>query len=160
QPALRRRISRSLLVATSVAATIAIGVGWWVLSKGTAPPVSVPTTSGPQAAPVTPPTLAPRLSLVMLPSNNPSNDPEQAYFAAGITDDLTTDLSRIAGSFVIARNTAFTYKGKPIDSKQIGRDLGIRYVLEGSVRRAGEQVRVNAQLIDTESGAHLWADHF
>jgi len=73
---------------------------------------------------------------------------------------LTTDLSRIAGSFVIARNTAFTYKGKPIDAKQIGRELGVRYVLEGSVRRTGDQVRVNAQLIDAESGAHLWADRF
>ncbi len=77
-----------------------------------------------------------------------------------MTDDLTTDLSRISGSFVIARTTAFTYKGKPIDVKQIGRELGVRYVLEGSVRRTGEQVRVNAQLIDAESGAHLWADQF
>ena len=91
---------------------------------------------------------------------NLSNDPDQEYFADGITDDLTTDLSRISGSFVIARNTAFTYKGKPIDVKQIGRELGVRYVLEGSVRRTGDQVRVNVQLIDAESGAHLWADRF
>ncbi len=89
-----------------------------------------------------------------------SNEPDQEYFADGITDDLTTDLSRIAGSFVIARNTAFTYKGKPTDVKQIGRELGVRYVLEGSVRRTGDQVRVNAQLIDAEGGAHLWADRF
>ena len=102
----------------------------------------------------------PRLSIVVLPFTNLSNDPDQEYFADGITDDLTTDLSRISGSFVIARNTAFTYKGKPIDTKQIGRELGVRYVLEGSVRRTGDQVRVNAQLIDTESGAHLWADRF
>src|SRR5262249_5050567 len=87
-------------------------------------------------------------------------DPDQEYFADGLTDDLTTDLSRISGSFVIARTTAFTYKGKPIDVKQIGRELGVRYVLEGSVRRTGEQVRVNAQLIDAESGAHLGADQF
>jgi TolB-like protein len=101
-----------------------------------------------------------RLSIVVLPVNNLSNDPDQEYFADGITDDLTTDLSRISGSFVIARTTAFTYKGKPIDTKQIGRELGVRYVLEGSVRRTGDQIRVNAQLIDAESGAHLWAERF
>ena len=103
---------------------------------------------------------ASRLSIVVLPFANLSNDPEQEYFADGIADDLTTDLSRISGSFVIARNTAFTYKGKPTDAKQIGRELGIRYILEGSVRRMDEQVRVNVQLIDADSGAHLWADRF
>jgi adenylate cyclase len=108
----------------------------------------------------TDPQPSPLLSIVVLPFVNLSSDPEQEYFADGITDDLTTDLSRIAGSFVIARNTAFTYKGKPTDVKQIGRDLGVRYVLEGSVRRTGEQVRVNVQLIDAETGAHLWADRF
>ena len=102
----------------------------------------------------------PRLSIVVLPFANLSNDPDQEYFADGITDDLTTDLSRISGSFVIARTTAFTYKGRPIDVKQIARELGVRYVLEGSVRRTGDQVRVNAQLIDAESGAHLWAHRF
>ncbi len=102
----------------------------------------------------------PRLSIVVLPFANQSNDPDQEYFADGITDDLTTDLSRISGSFVIARNTAFTYKGNPADAKQIGRELGVRYVLEGSVRRMGEQVRMNVQLIDGDSGAHLWADRF
>src|SRR5260370_2612706 len=89
-----------------------------------------------------------------------SNDQKQEYFADGITEDLTTDLSRISGSFVIARNTAFTYKGKSVDARQIGRELGVRYVLEGSVRRVGDQVRVNVQLVDGESGAHLWADRF
>ena len=103
---------------------------------------------------------APRLSFVVLPFANLSKDPDQEYFADGITDDLTTDLSRISGSFVIARNTAFTYKGKPADVKQIGRELGVRYVIEGSVRRAGDQVQVNVQLIDAESGAHVWADRF
>jgi adenylate cyclase len=102
----------------------------------------------------------PRLSLVVLPFENLSGDKEQDYFADGITDDLTTDLSRIPASFVIARNTAFTYKGKPVDAKQIGRELGVRYVLEGSVRRDGESVEVNAQLISTETGAHVWADRF
>ena len=89
-----------------------------------------------------------------------SGDKEQDYFADGITDDLTTDLSHLNGSFVISRSTAFTYKGKPIDAKEIGRELGVRYVLEGSVRRLGEKVEVNAQLISTETGAHVWADRF
>ncbi len=96
----------------------------------------------------------------MLPFANLSSDPEQEYFADGITDDLTTDLSRISDSFVIARNTAFTYKGKSVDARQVGRELGIRYVIEGSVRRAADQVQVNVQLIDAESGAHLWAERF
>jgi TolB-like protein len=104
------------------------------------------------------PSIAPRLSIVVLPFANLSDDPQQEYFADGITDDLTTDLSRIADMFVIARNTAFSYKGKSIDAKQVGRELGVRYLLEGSVRRSGRQVRVNAQLVDGETGAHLWAE--
>ena len=103
-------------------------------------------------------TEAPRLSIVVLPFSNLSGDSSQDYFADGITEDLTTDLSRIAGSFVISRNTAFTFKGKAVDTRQIGRELGVRYVLEGSVRRMGGTVRVNAQLIDAGSGAHLWAE--
>ena len=101
---------------------------------------------------------APRLSIVVLPFRNLSGDPSQDYFADGITEDLTSDLSRIAGSFVISRNTAFTFKGKDVDVRQIGRELGVRYVLEGSVRRMGSTVRVNAQLIDAGTGAHLWAE--
>ena len=104
--------------------------------------------------------LLPRLSIVVLPFTNLSNDPEQEYFADGITDDLTTDLSRIAGSFVIACSTAFTYKGKRLDVKQVGRELGVRYVLEGSVRRSGDRVRLNVQLIDADTGGHLWAERF
>ena len=92
---------------------------------------------------------APRLSIVVLPFENLSGDKEQDYFADGLTDDLTTDLSHLEGSFVIARNTAFTYKGKAVDVKQLGRELGVRYVLEGSVRRLGETIAVNAQLILT-----------
>jgi adenylate cyclase len=103
---------------------------------------------------------APRLSIVVLPFENLSGDKEQDYFADGITDDLTTDLSHLDGSFVIARNTAFTYKGKPVNAKEIGRELGVRYLLEGSVRRLGEKVEINAQLISTETGAHVWADRF
>ena len=102
----------------------------------------------------------PRLSIVVLPFANLSGDPAQEYLADVITEGLTTNLSRISGTFVIARSTAFTYKGKPADVKEIGRDLGVRYVLEGSEQHSGNQVRVNAQLIDAETGAHLWADQF
>jgi TolB-like protein/class 3 adenylate cyclase/Tfp pilus assembly protein PilF len=103
---------------------------------------------------------APRLSIVVLPFANIGGDPEQDYFADGVTESLTTDLSRIAGSFVIARNTAFTFKGKATDVKQVGRELNVRYVLEGSVQRGGNRLRVNVQLIDAETGNHLWAERF
>src|SRR6516165_2790899 len=125
--------------------------------EGTA---GAPTTSASSAASTQPPSAAPRLSIVVLPFANLGNDPEQQYFADGITEDLTTDLSRIPGSLVISRNTAFTYRGKPIDTKQIGRELGVRYVFEGSVRRSASRVRIAAQLIDAESDAHLWAERF
>jgi TolB-like protein/class 3 adenylate cyclase len=121
-------------------------------------PVPALTLAAADAIPRT--VAAPRLSIVVLPFDNFSNDLEQQYFADGITEDLTTDLSRISHSFVISRNTAFTYRNKPIDSRQIGRELGVRYVLEGSVRRLGSRVRVNAQLIDAETDAHLWAERF
>jgi adenylate cyclase len=137
----------------AVAAAILIaagGGGWWLWSGRHA---------GPEVSSALP-FSAPRLSIVVLPFDNLGKDPEQEYFADGITDDLTTDVSRIQGSLVIARNTAFSYKGKPVDAKQIGRELGVRYVLEGSVQRSGKQIRVNAQLIDTETGAHLWAERF
>jgi TolB-like protein/class 3 adenylate cyclase/cytochrome c-type biogenesis protein CcmH/NrfG len=106
------------------------------------------------------PIVAPRLSIVVLPFANLGNDPEQQYFADAITEDLTTDLSRIADMLVISRNTAFTYQGKRVDTKQIGRELGARYVLEGSVQRSGNRVRINAQLIDAETDAHRWAERF
>ena len=106
------------------------------------------------------PAEAAHLSIVVLPFTNLSNDPAQDYFADGITENLTTELSRIHDSFVIARNTAFAYKGKSIDAKEIGKELGVRYVLEGSVQRDQNRVRVNAQLIDAQSGAHLWAERF
>ena len=109
---------------------------------------------------LTKPAQAAHLSVVVLPFTNLSGDPAQDYFADGITENLTTELSRIRDSFVIARNTAFTYKGKAIDAKQIGKELGVRYVLEGSVQRDQNRVRVNAQLVDAETGAHLWADRF
>jgi TolB-like protein len=109
---------------------------------------------------VTKPAQAAHLSVVVLPFTNLSGDSSQDYFADGVTENLTTELSRIRGSFVIARNTAFTYKGKSVDAKEIGNELGVRYVLEGSVQRDQGRVRVNAQLIDVETGAHLWADRF
>jgi adenylate cyclase len=120
----------------------------------------LPTASVSSTTSSSPPVAPPRLSIVVLPFTNLSNDPEQQFFADGITEDLTTDLSRLANMFVISRNTAFTYRNKPIDTKQIGRELGVRYVLEGSVRRSGNQLRVNAQLIDAASDAHLWAERF
>jgi adenylate cyclase len=103
---------------------------------------------------------APHLSIVVLPFENLSGDKEQDFFADGITDDLTTDLSHLQDAFVIARGTAFTYKGKSIDAKQIGKDLGVRYLLEGSVRRVGETITVNAQLVSTKTGTQVWADRF
>jgi adenylate cyclase len=120
-----------------------------------APPANTPSLAAPP-----PPVAAPRMSIVVLPFTNLSSDPEQQYFADGITEDLTTDLSRIAGALVISRNTAFTYRNKAIDTKQIGRELGVRYVLEGSVRRSADQVRINAQLIDADKDTQLWAERF
>jgi adenylate cyclase len=126
-------------------------------------PVTQPDADVHSAFPETPQGSAlprPHLSIVVLPFADLSEDRTQQYFADGITEDLTTDVSRIAGMFVISRNTAFTYRDKPVDTKRIGRDLGVRYVLEGSVRRSSKQVRVNVQLIDAETDAHLWADRF
>ena len=114
----------------------------------------------PAPAPAPEKSAPPRLSIVVLPFKNLSSDPSQDYFADGVTENLTTDLSRIRNSFVIARNTAFTFKDKAVDAKQIAKELGVRYVLEGSVQRDQNRVRVNAQLIDGETGAHLWADRF
>jgi TolB-like protein/DNA-binding winged helix-turn-helix (wHTH) protein len=108
----------------------------------------------------TKPAEAARLSIVVLPFANLSGDPAHDYLADALTDELTTALASIRESFVIARNTAFTFKEKPVDAKAIGRDLGVRYVLEGSVLPSGNQVRVNAQLVDADSGAHLWAEQF
>jgi TolB-like protein len=101
-----------------------------------------------------------RLSIVVLPFANLSGDPEQDYFVDGVTESLTTDLSRIGGSFVIARNTAFSYKGRAIDVRQVGRELNIRYVLEGSMQRNGSRLRVNVRLVDAETGNHIWAERF
>ncbi|MCK1546633.1 adenylate/guanylate cyclase domain-containing protein [Bradyrhizobium sp. 160] len=129
--------------------------------KNIAEPVQVYSLSPMRAAATAPPTaIAPRLSIVVLPFVNLDGNSEQDYFVDGITESLTTDLSRIPGAFVIARNTAFTFKSKAVDVRVIGRELGVRYVMEGSVQGGGDRVRVNAQLIDTETGAHLWAERF
>ena len=146
----RRRTKRQLFIGLCggmVLAFCAAGAAWWLHLT----PAIVPNELSYSA---------PRLSMVVLPFANLSNNPEQQYFADGITDDLITDLSRIAGSVVIARNTAFTYKGKEVDARKIGRELGVRYVVEGSVQRSGKEVRINAQLVDTASGAQLWAERF
>jgi TolB-like protein len=127
---------------------------------------TVHETAGPAGAPVAGGAPRPgfavpdKPSLVVLPFTNLSPDPEQEYFADGVTESLTTDLSRMVGIFVIGRNTAFTYKGKHVDLRQIGRELGVRYVLEGSVQRGGSRIRINVQLIDAETGNHLWAERF
>jgi TolB-like protein/cytochrome c-type biogenesis protein CcmH/NrfG len=136
---------RSLAVA-GMAAVLVVVAGLWLGFK----PAKEPSLTG----------SAPRLSMVVLPFTNLSGDPAKDYLADVITEELTTALSRIRGAFVIARSTAFTYKGKPIDVKQIGKELGVRYVLEGSVQPGDSRVRVTAQFIDAETGAHLWADQF
>jgi TolB-like protein/class 3 adenylate cyclase/Flp pilus assembly protein TadD len=114
----------------------------------------------PAPAPAVAPAGPPRLSIVVLPFANLGDDPEQEYFVDGVTESLTTDLSRISGSFVIGRHTAFTYKSKAVDLKQVGREFNVRYVLEGSVQRSGNRLRVNVQLIDAGTGNHLWAERF
>ena len=140
----KRRSSFAPLAAAIAALVLLSAAGGWMLLGGN----------------LTKPAKAAHLSIVVMPFTNLSGDPTQDYFADGITENLTTDLSRIRDSFVIARNTAFTFKGKNADAKVIGKELGVRYVLEGSVQRDQNQVRVNAQLIDAESGAHLWAERF
>ena len=99
-------------------------------------------------------------SIAVLPFTNMSGDPEQEYFSDGISDDIITDLSKVAGLTVIARNSSFAYKGRAVDVRTIGRELAVRSVLEGSIRRAGQRVRITAQLIDAASGAHVWAERY
>jgi len=155
----RRRRRMAIPAVAAIAAALVLGVtAWWLWPMTRPAPTATPT--GAVTTQLTQPLAAPRLSIVVLPFANLSNDADQQYFADGITEDLTTDLSRLAHMLVISRNTAFTYRGKPIDTKQIGRELGVRYVLEGSVQRSGHQVRVSAQLIDAATDRHLWAERF
>jgi TolB-like protein/tetratricopeptide (TPR) repeat protein len=120
----------------------------------------VPDGSAASTTVEAPPAVMPRLSIVVLPFANIGGDPEQEYFVDGVIESLTTDLSRIHGAFVIARNTAFAYKGKSPDVRQVGRELNVRYVLEGSIQRSGNRLRINVQLIDAATGNHLWAERF
>jgi TolB-like protein/class 3 adenylate cyclase len=122
--------------------------------------IGAPGPAKPALSPTLEKSGPPRLSIVVLPFANIGGDPQQEHFVDGVTESLTTDLSRIRGAVVIARNTAFTYKGKPVDVKTIGRELNVRYVLEGSVQRGGNRMRVNVQLIDAQTGNHLWAERF
>jgi adenylate cyclase len=144
-----KKRSALLPLAIAIAALLILIGGWWFVNPNR--PATVASKAPAEAA---------RLSIVVLPFTNLSNNPAQDYFADGVTENLTTELSRLHNSFVIARNTAFTFKDKNLDAKAIGKELGVRYVLEGSVQRDANRVRVNAQLIDSESGAHLWADRF
>jgi TolB-like protein/class 3 adenylate cyclase/Flp pilus assembly protein TadD len=159
-PRRRNLVPTAIAAATAAALLITAGT-WWLWPAPRSTPISTVTAvaAAPTAA-ISQPVVSPRLSIVVLPFTNLSDDKEQQYFADGITEDLTTDLSRLAHTLVISRNIAFTYKDKPVNAKQIGRELGVRYVLEGSVQRLGNQVRVNAQLIDAETDAHLWAERF
>ena len=128
--------------------------------------VPAPAKPAPQAEPATPEKPSARLALPDKPSiavlafQNMSGDPEQEYFADGMVEEIITGLSRIKWLFVIARNSSFVYKGKAVDVRQVGRELGVRYVLEGAVRKAGNRVRITAQLLEAETGAHLWADRY
>src|SRR5271157_244582 len=122
--------------------------------------VGATAVAKPAPAPAPEKSAPPRLSIVVLPFANIGGAAEQEHFVDGVTESLTTDLSRIRGAVVIARNTAFTYKGKPLDVKTIGRELNVRYVIEGSVQRGGNRIRVNVQLIDAQTGNHLWAERF
>ena len=144
QVASKRRVGSASLAAVIAALLLLAVAGGWYILNGRAPK----------------PVEAAHLSIVVLPFTNLSGDPAQDYFADGVTENLTTELSRIRDSFVIARNTAFTFKGRNIDAKEIGKELGVRYVLEGSVQRDQSRVRVNAQLVDAVSDAHLWSDQF
>jgi TolB-like protein/class 3 adenylate cyclase len=148
----KRRFGLAPLAAALAALLVVVAGGaWWLVSANR--PASVATNAPPPLA-------IQRLSIVVLPFANLSGDPAQDYLVDALTDELTTGISRLHDSFVIARNTAMTFKGKPVDAKAIGKELGVRYVLEGSVQPSSDQVRVNAQLIDAASGAHLWAEQF
>ena len=156
EPKKRSTLAPLALGFAALVLLVAAGAWYFLANRAALVTTTAPAPVASNAAPAE----AAHLSIVVLPFTNLSGDPNQDYFADGITENLTTELSRIRGSFVIARNTAFGFKGKNIDAKEIGKELGVRYVLEGSVQRDQNRVRVNAQLIDAASGAHLWADRF
>jgi TolB-like protein/class 3 adenylate cyclase/tetratricopeptide (TPR) repeat protein len=155
RPATRAAPSRRIVWVASLAALAAVAlVAGWKYLVPAAQVSTPPAMTSPVATPAGKPSIA------VLPFDNMSGDADKAYFADGMTEDLITDLSKVGGLVVIARNSTFQYKGKAHDVREIGKALNARYVLEGSVRRSGETVRVNAQLIDTASGAHVWADRY
>jgi len=153
RPARAPKGRRTLHALLALAIAAAIGaIAWaWLGRTPPAPPLPVAETA---------PAKPPPLSIVVLPFNNIGGEPSEDFLADALTEDITTDLSRIVGSFVIARNTAFAYKGKAADVRTLGQELGVGYVLEGSIRRAGTRLRISVQLIDAETGAHLWAERF
>ena len=142
-PAIAAGLALSLLAIAAMA--------WWASRSPEIEPASTEAMAFP---------LPDKPSIAVLPFNNMSDDAGQDYFADGMTEDLITDLSKVSGLFVIARNSSFSYKGRPVKIRQVAEELGVRYVLEGSVRRAGDQVRINAQLIDATTGGHLWAERY
>jgi adenylate cyclase len=148
----RNRRKTALMGAVAVSLALSAGAAWrFLMAPGPKPPLAI------SAAPAS---LYPRLSIVVLPFANLGNVQADEYLSDGITDDLTTELSQLVGAFVIAHESALTYRGKTEDLRKVGRELGVRYVVEGSVRRVGEALRVNAQLISTETGANIWANRF
>jgi TolB-like protein len=162
---LGRFLGRLKFVGGALASVAAVGaiagglVGYWNVWKTVRTDVFREAQKTQKEAAARPDT-APRLSLVVLPFANLNTDPEQDYFADAITTDLTTDLAQMPGSFVIGRETAFTYKKKPIDLKTLGKDLGIRWAVQGAVRRNGDQVRVNVSLTDLQTARDVWSDRF
>jgi adenylate cyclase len=159
-PKSKKRWALAQIILAIAALLVLVVAGAWYFLVANRTSIVATNTPASIVSNATAPAEAAHLSIVVLPFANLSNDPSQDYFADGITENLTTDLSRIRNSFVVARNTAFTFKGKNIDAKEIGKQLGVRYVLEGSVQRDQNRVRVNAQLIDAQSGTHIWAERF
>jgi len=152
QGAAKQPRHRLTIAIAAVALLLALGgVIWWLPLALDKEPAGIEKMSLP---------LSDKPSIAVLPFENLSDDPEQEYFADGMTEDLITDLSKVSGLFVIARNSSFAYKGKSIDLRQVGRELGVRNILEGSVRRVGERIRINVQLIDTSTGGHKWAERY
>ncbi|MBI2310908.1 MAG: adenylate/guanylate cyclase domain-containing protein [Betaproteobacteria bacterium] len=148
-PSAGRRFPLPAVAMVSAAVVFVGGLGFWgYQGRYATPPAAERSTANLKPA------------LAVLPFNNMSEDPKQEYFSDGITEDLITDLSKLSGLFVIARNSSFVYKGKPVNVPQVGKELGVRYVLEGSVRKAGKVVRITAQLIDAATGHHLWAERY
>jgi TolB-like protein len=150
-----RQRQKTAFVVMAVLIVVIAAFAIWRLSLRPTPPLREVASKEKMAFP-----LPDKPSIAVLPFVNMSEDPKQEYFSDGMTEDLITDLSKISGLMVIARNSTFTYKGKPVKIKQVAEELGVRYVLEGSVRRADNEIRINAQLIDALTGRHLWAERY